>query len=217
MKMNSIIKLFCICLVSCGIHAALTSCSKEDNSMLPASKEQMDAISGHWYTEVPISGETANWRTEEEGDMTTYDHIGVLLSLNGSYPDLSKWGYFYLKDNDMVNYGGIFQSSEGNGFDFRMDCVGNITPKNHQAGTPLVSDMYYDAKAHVITANVTYMGHDLALTFVQPPVEESSSLYYYWQMLIDEGVIFGYDDEGDHLKTDVTDKNAEEPSRARQF
>jgi len=42
------------------------SCSNDDNPAGPATEAQMQALTGHWYAELPISGETDNWRTEEE-------------------------------------------------------------------------------------------------------------------------------------------------------
>ncbi len=211
--MKKIIKLFCICLVSCGLSAAFTSCSKDDESGA-ASKEQLLKLHGHWYAEVPISGETANWRTEEEDDMTDYDHIGVLVYLNGTYTDASYWGYLFLKENDMVNFDGIFmRDNDEASFDYTMDSEGNITPTSHLTDAPQVTNMHYDATKDVITANVTYKGHSFMLTLVRPSQEEGTVLYDYWQMLAEAGIVGGYDDGGDKQTTDITDENAHEASR----
>lgn len=211
--MKKIIKLFCICLVSCGLSAAFTSCSKDDESGA-ASKEQLLKLHGHWYAEVPISGETANWRTEEEDDMTDYDQIGVLVYLNGTYTDASYWGYLFLKENDMVNFDGIFmRDNDEASFDYTMDSEGNITPTSHLTDAPQVTNMHYDATKDVITANVTYKGHSFMLTLVRPSQEEGTVLYDYWQMLAEAGIVGGYDDGGDKQTTDITDENAHEASR----
>ena len=216
--MKSIIKLFSICLVSCGLSAALTSCSSDDDTVQPASQEQLQNLHGHWYAEIPISGETANWRTEEEDDMTDYDHIGVLVYLNGTYTDASYWGYIFLQDNELVNIDGIFmRDNDEASFDYTMDSEGNITPMSHLADAPQVTNMHYDAKADIITANVAYKGHNLALTLVRPTQEEGTVLYDYWQMLAEAHIVGGYDDGGDHLNTDVKDESANKPSRARTF
>ena len=211
--MKKIIKLFCICLVSCGLSAAFTSCSKDDESGA-ASKEQLLKLHGHWYAEVPISGETANWRTEEEDDMTDYDQIGVLVYLNGTYTDASYWGYLFLKENEMVNFDGIFmRDNDEASFDYTMDSEGNITPLSHLDDAPQVTNMHYDAKADVITANVNYKDHNLALTPVRPTQEEGTVLFDFWQMLAEAGIVGGYDDGGDKQTTDITDENAHEASR----
>ncbi len=215
--MKSTIKLFCTCLLCCNIVAALTSCKDYDDDVQPASEEQLHQLQGHWYAEMPISGETLNWRTEEEGDMTDYDHIGILVYLNGYVTEASYWGYLFLKDNEMVNYDGIFMRDEEARFDYTMDSEGHITPTSHLADAPQVTDMHHDVKSDIITANITYKGRNLALTLVRPTQEEGTVLYDYWQMLAEAHIVGGYDDGGDHLNTDVTDENADEPSRARQF
>ena len=210
MKAKSIFTMLVIALV------AMTSCSSDDDTVQPASQEQLQNLHGHWYAEIPISGETANWRTEEEGDMTDYDHIGVLVYLNGTYTDASYWGYIFLQDNELVNIDGIFmRDNDEASFDYTMDSEGNITPKSHLADAPQVTNMHYDAKADIITANVAYKGHNLALTLVRPTQEEGTVLYDYWQMLAEAHIVGGYEDRGDHLNTDVKDEGANKPSRAR--
>lgn len=212
MKAKSIFTMLVIALV------AMTSCSSDDDTVQPASQEQLQNLHGHWYAEIPISGETANWRTEEEGDMTDYDHIGVLVYLNGTYTDASYWGYIFLQDNELVNIDGIFmRDNDEASFDYTMDSEGNITPKSHLADAPQVTNMHYDAKADIITANVAYKGHNLALTLVRPTQEEGTVLYDYWQMLVEAHIVGGYDDGGDHLNTDVKDESANKPSRSRTF
>lgn len=212
MKAKSIFTMLVIALV------AMTSCSSDDDTVQPVSQEQLQNLHGHWYAEIPISGETANWRTEEEGDMTDYDHIGVLVYLNGTYTDASYWGYIFLQDNELVNIDGIFmRDNDEASFDYTMDSEGNITPKSHLADAPQVTNMHYDAKADIITANVAYKGHNLALTLVRPTQEEGTVLYDYWQMLAEAHIVGGYDDGGDHLNTDVKDESANKPSRARTF
>ena len=196
----------------------MTSCSEEDNPVQPASEELLQQLQGHWYAELPISGETENWRTEEEGDMTAYDHIGVLVYLNGYITDASYWGYLFLKDNDMVNFDGIFmREGDEASFDYTMDSEGNITPLSHLDDAPQVTNMHYDAKADIITANVNYKDHNLALTLVRPTQEEGTVLFDFWQMLAEAHIIGGFDDGGDHLNTIVTDKDAKEQQRARQY
>ena len=89
---------------------AMTSCSDDDNETIgPATKAQLEAVTGHWFAELPISGETDNWRTEEEGDVTAYDKVAALFYLNGYTTTECWWGYLYLQDGDMVNYGGLRQ------------------------------------------------------------------------------------------------------------
>ena len=212
MKAKSIFTMLVIALV------AMTSCSSDDDTVQPASQKQLQNLHGHWYAEIPISGETANWRTEEEDDMTDYYHIGVLVYLNGTYTDASYWGYIFLQDNELVNIDGIFmRDNDEASFDYTLDSEGNITPKSHLADAPQVTNMHYDAKADIITANVAYKGHNLALTLVRPTQEEGTVLYDYWQMLAEAHIVGGYEDRGDHLNTDVKDESANKPSRARTF
>lgn len=214
MMMTKIIKLFCICLVSCGLSAAFTSCSDDDEPGA-ASQKQMERVTGHWYAELPMSGETANWRTEEEGDMTNYNKIVALFYLNGYITSDSYWGYIYLQDGDMVNYGGIDLNEKSNMFDFVMDSNGLITPTSHLANAPKITNMRYDSQKDVITADVNYNGQTMTLTFRRPTKEQENQLNEYYDILLEEGIVGGYADMGTQLDTDITDKDADEPSRAK--
>ena len=75
-----------IMIVLCGL-LALASCSdNDDGAPSPATKEQLQEVGGHWYAEISASGETDNWRTEEEGDVTTYDKIGAPSTSTATSP-----------------------------------------------------------------------------------------------------------------------------------
>ena len=191
------------------------SCSNDDNPAGPATEAQMQVLTGHWYAELPISGETDNWRTEEESDRTDYDHIGALIYLNGYQTDLSYWGYLYMKDGDMVNFDGIDRMTEDAAFDFTMNSDGNITTSSHLPNAPKVTNMHWDSKKDVITADVSYNGQTLNITFTRPTAEQQTFLNDFWEMLVEAGMV-GYEDDGGQQKTDVTDENASEPSRARR-
>ena len=193
------------------------SCSNDDDTTGPASEAQMHALTGHWYAELPISGETDNWRTEEEGDRTAYDKVAALFYLNGYTTTECWWGYLYLQDDDMVNYGGIDLNEKGNMFSFAMTSDGNITPSQHLANGPKVSNMHYDSQKDIITADVDYSGHKLSITFTRPTEELTTQLNEYFDILLEEGIVGGYEDKGAEQHTDVTDKGATEPSRARRF
>ena len=193
----------------------MTSCSEEDNPVNAASKEQMQEISGHWYAELPISGMIENWRTEEEGDMTAYDKIGALIYLNGNYPESCYWGYVYLKDGDMVNFDGLHRRDNEARFAITMDREGNITPSSYLTDAPVVNNMRY--ANGIITADISFMDHIVNLVFTRADVDKEKTLKAFYEILAEEGILGGYDDGGDHLNTDVTDKNADEPSRARQM
>ena len=198
---------------------AMVSCSDNDDnpSVGPATKAQYEAVTGHWYAEIPISGETDNWRTEEEGDVTTYDKIDALIYLDANTNDVivtfGFWGYIYLQDNDMVNYGGLL-SSDDDIFQFSMTSDGYITPSSHLADAPKITNMHYDATANVITATVDYKGKSLSLTFVRPDEEAMSRLNECYEILMEEGIVSAYDDGGNIILSDVTDDPADEPSRA---
>ena len=195
---------------------ALASCSNDDDEVTgPATEKQMQEISGHWYAELPISGETENWRTEEEGDMTTFDKVGVLIYLNGYYPDACYWGYIYLQDGDMVNFDGLHRRDEAANFEITMDREGNITTSSHLPDAPQVSNMHYANS--LITADVAYHGYTFNITFRHVETKEEQTLKEFYSILQEEGIIGGFADDGDNMKTEVTGDDATEPQRARQF
>ena len=200
---------------------AMTSCTDNKDNLPagPASEAQLEAVTGHWYAEIPISGETDNWRTEEEGDVTTYDKIDALIYLDANTDDVivtfGFWGYIYLQDNDMVNYGGLL-SSDDDIFQFSMTSDGYITPSSHLADAPKITNMHYDATANIITATVDYKGKSLSLTFVRPDEEAMTRLNECYEILMEEGIVSAYDDGGWKIDSDVTDDDATEPMRARR-
>ena len=49
----------------------------------------------------------------------------------------------------------------------------------------------------------------------QAQVTKQTFLNDFWEMLVEAGMV-GYEDDGGQQKTDVTDENASEPSRARR-
>lgn len=210
MKLTKIFAMLIIALV------AITSCSdNEDNSVVEA---QYDAAAGHWYAELPISGETENWRTAEEGDMTTYDKVTAIFYLGGSFMKDGWWGYLYLKnDNEMVNYGGLDLAKHETQFTFNMTADGHITPSSHVQNMPKVMNMQYDSVRDVITADVTYKGQSYHLTFSRPTDDDWERLDEYFYILLEAGVVGGYDDGGDYLDTDISNDDATEPQRARRF
>lgn len=185
-------------------------CSSDDKAS-PASEEQMQKVSGHWYALLPVSGEIENWRTEEEGDLTTYDHIGVVVYLNGSNPGASFWGYLYIQNGEMVNYDGLFLRDEEANFSFTMNSDGVITPSSYLPDAPQVSNMRY--ANDVITANVNFKGRSINLIFA-PLYDNDPTYKEFFDILIEEGIIGGYSDKGDELNTDVSDKGADQSARA---
>lgn len=212
MKTKSIFAMLMVALV------AITSCSDDDPSVGEAKEAQYEAVSEHWFAELPISGETENWRTEEEGDMTTFDKVAVIIYLSDYVMKDGWWGYLYLQeDNEMVNYGGIDLSKHENQFNFYMDSEGNITPSSHIENMPQVTNMKYDSGKDVITADVTYKGQSYHITFTRPDEDTWERLNGYYEILLEEGIVGGYDDGGDKIKTDITDENAHKPSRAVTF
>ena len=83
---------------------AMTGCSKDDdNTVGEAQETQYDAVSGHWFAELPVSGETDNWRSEKECDSTTFDKVTAIFYLGDHVIKEGWWGYLYLQDNEMVN------------------------------------------------------------------------------------------------------------------
>ena len=188
---------------------------EESKEAIPATEEQMRTLSDQWYAELPFSGETDNWRTEEDGDMTTYDHIGVIMYLNDRYTEDSYWGFIFMKDNEMVNYDGINRRTSDTTFDFKMDRDGNITILNPLADIPQLSNVHYDAQKDAITADVTYKGQTLnGIVFNRPAEEQQEFIDDFFETLLEAGQVTGYEDLNSEQKTGITDKNATEPSRA---
>lgn len=210
MKTKSIFAMLIIALV------AITSCSDDDHSVGEAQEAQYEAVSGHWFAELPISGETENWRTEEEGDMTTFDKVTAIFYLGSSLMKDGWWGYLYLQgDNEMVNFGGIDLYKHETLFSYRMNANGNITPSSHIENMPKVTNMVYDCVKDVITADVTYKGQSYHINFTRPDDDEWERLNGYYEILLQEGIVGGYDDGGDRQKTDISDDEADEASRAK--
>jgi hypothetical protein len=211
MKTKCIFAMLIIALV------AMTSCTSNEDAPVvkPATEEQMQSLSGHWYAELPISGETDNWRSEEEGDRTAYDKIGTFIYLNGYYPDACYWGYLYLKDGDMVNFDGLHRRDNEANFAITMDSEGNIRPSSYLPDAPVVNNMRY--ANGIITADVNFMGRHVNLIFTLVDPSKEQALKDFYDILAEEGIVGGYADDGDKQKTDVTDENANEPSRARQL
>ena len=191
---------------------AIVGCKDDDDKAKPATEDQMKEVSGNWVAEVPISGETENWRTEDEGDMTTYDNILALIYLNGAYPDACYWGYLFMQDGDMVNFDGLGRRDEQANFEFKMDRDGNITPSSHLPNAPQVTNMHYTGS--VITADVAYKGKTFSLTFTRPTAEQEATMQEFWEILGEEGIVGGYADNGYEQRTDLSDKDATEPSRS---
>ena len=195
----------------------MASCSEEDNPANNASQEQMDAVSGHWFAELPVSGETDNWRTLEEGDMTTFDKVVEVFYLGGSLMKDGWWGYLYLQDdNEMVNYGGLDLGKHETQFSFDMTADGHITPSSHIQNMPKVTNMLYDSSKDVINANVTYNGQSYQLTFTRPTDDDWERLDEYFFILLEEGVVGGYEDLNTKQETDIKENGANNPARSRQ-
>lgn len=195
--------------------AGCRSSDEEDSKPKPATPEQLKKIDDHWLAIVPLSGETDNWRSEEEGDKTAFDHVYVIIFMNTYFTEDSYWGYIYTKDGEMVNYDGIDRRNVDITFDFTMDSNGYIKPTWQLPDVPQVKTMRYDEAKDVITADVSYKGYSVSAVFNRVD-QDDEFLNEFWMTLVDEGLL-GYDDEGDELHTEVTDENADEPSRGRMM
>ncbi len=196
---------------------AMTSCHDKDDEVTPATEEQLQELTGHWYAEIPLTGETDNWRTEEEGDKTTYDHIAAVFYLNGDNTDACFWGYLYLQDGDMVNYDGLHHLNDDANFSITMDSEGNITTSSNLSDAPEVSNMHFDSANDIITADIAFKGHRFNATFIHllnPTDQEALSAFY--QILQEEGIIGGLT-PGNGEETGISDDNANEPSRTKRF
>lgn len=206
------LKIFAMLIIAL---VAMTGC-KDDDDPVPASPELIEKVHGHWYAEIPVSGQTLNWRTEEEGDMASYNMVAVVFYLNGYITESSFWGDLYLQDSELVNFDGLLSVDDNKYFNYTMDSKGNITPSSHMPDAPEVSNMKYDSKLETIVADVSYKGQTFHLTFRRPTGEQEKQLNEYFEMLAEAGEIGGYEDDDSKQKTDVTGKDATEPSRAKR-
>lgn len=180
---------------------AFTSCHDD------SAPFDSNLLNGHWYAEIPISGNIENWRTEE-GEMTTYDHIGVILLL---YP-LTNNGvlaHLYLQNGEMVNYDGFNYFQDGSGyFDFAVDSDGNISVSNYKNGTFEPKNLRY------VDGKIIGEINGQTVIFTHPSEQQENFLEDVWQMLVDEGVVGGSDDGGSWYGSDISDQNATTPARA---
>ena len=191
---------------------AIAGCSSDDDNFVPETF--YDAVAGHWYTELPISGETDNWRSAEVGDRTTFDKVTVLFYLGDSVMKDGWWGYLYLKeDNELVNYGGIDLGKSENRFNYNMTADGHITPSNHIEYLPQITNMLYDSRKDNITADVIYNGQSYHLSFIRPGGDVWERLNEYYEILLKAGVVGGNEDGYGHLATDVSNADATELPR----
>ena len=209
MKVLKIFAMLVIALV------AMTGC-KDDDEPGPATQEQMELLTGHWYADLPLVGETDNWRSIEEGDMTAYNNIAVVIYLNGSAPDVCYWRYLYMQDDELVNYDGLFRTDEDANFTIQMDSEGNITPSSHMAGAPEVTNMRYDFERDIITADVNFKGYTLKMTFYRPNNQQENRLSEIWAILSEEGIIGGEEHGDGTISTPINGGNSGGPSRAKR-
>lgn len=115
----------------------------------------------------------------------------------------------------MVNFDGLHRRDNEANFAITMDSEGNITPSSYLPDAPVVNNMRY--ANGVITADVNFMGRHVNLVFTLVDPAKEQALKDFYDILAEEGIVGGYADDGDKQKTDVTDENANEPSRAREF
>lgn len=193
----------------------LAGCDKQDNPAAgPATQQQLDALDGHWYAELPISGETDNWMTEDDpDDKAAYDRIGAVITFNNEITEWSYWSFFYLNGTELVNVHGVSRLTEEAVFDFTMDSNGYITPTAHLEDAPKVSNMRFWGDR--ITASVTYMGRTLDITFREPDDAQTEMLEDIWEILVEREAVIGGDTDY-KVETGISDDDASTPSRSRQ-
>lgn len=184
----------------------LTACSKDDEQPIDEN-----LIQGHWYAEMPMTGTTQNWRTEEEGDMTDYDHVGIILFIN-TEANQGYWSHLFLKDGEVVNVAGFGASAQEQNrayFTYQLDGDGNFTLAHYTETAPPVAGMRYT------NGTITSTVEGKPFVFRRPEdMGKTDFLDDVWEMLAEAGM-GGYDDGDDHLNTDISDKPADEPSRSR--
>ena len=178
---------------------AMSSCSSEDLPvMVPVDAD------GEWYAEVAMTGTTYDMRSEGELIEVPYDHIGVKLSLKEG---IGEWTHYYIKDGEMVNYEGGYDSL----FGYTTAGVGTIhvNPLYELDDISFVEGLNMRYSDSRILAKV----YGLDVVFSSPTAEETLMLKR-WDAIITEDHM-GY--AGDEIETDLDPNNANEPSRARTF
>lgn len=193
------------CLLCCGIAAALAGCSKDDDPV-PFDRTLLD---GYWYAEMPMSGESLNWRTEDADDMSSYDHVGAIIYLHSEPTGASWWGYVYLKDGDIVNFDGIHPWSESANFYYTVTPEGRITPDRYIENTPRVEDMQYTG------GRIYSKVGGMQVVFTRPTEEQDARLDELFQMILEAGG-GGYADDDYIINTDIKNQNATKPSRSKR-
>lgn len=208
MKKNLSYCLFA--LLGLGASIAFAACSSDDDEKEKEEPEVVEpvdpeAIGGHWYVEIPRTGDVVNWRSEVL-EMTTYDHIGVILYVN-SYDGEGYWAHLYFKDGEIINYSGFGKDQEGGEFKYTMDDAGNISISRLMPNTPPFENFKY------ADGQIVAMMDGQTVTFAHPVGEKEAMLEDFWELLVEEGLI-GYGDDDTSIDTDISDKPAAEPSRA---
>ena len=176
---------------------AMSSCSEEDNPAVNPVN-----IDGEWYAEVPVTGCTYDMRTGDELVEVTYDHVGIKLSLKEG---IGEWTHYYLKDGELVNYEGGYDSLFG--YTLAEDGTIGVNSLDEFDDISFVEGLSLRYSDGHIRSN----GNGLNLLFSTPTGDTVAKLKQ-WDAIIDEDHM-GY--EGDEIETDFDPKNADEPSRAR--
>ncbi len=166
-------------------------------------------LEGDWYAEIPLSGSTENMRLEE-GGVTDYDHVGVVLRFTYSFTS-GYWIHLFLHDGEMVNFSGFGFDDETDGtFDYTVSPDGEIAISHFLAGTPRPEGIrYVDGRIYAVIGSQT-------VVFSRPNDEQSALLQEVEAILIEQGDIGGAEDGGTKYDTDISDKNATNPARSRR-
>ena len=174
---------------------AMSSCSSEDLPvMVPVDAD------GEWYAEVAMTGTTYDMRSEDELIEVPYDHIGVKLSLKEG---IGEWTHYYIKDGEMVNYEGGYDSLFG--YTTTGDGTIKVSSLDEFDDIAFVKGLNLHYSDGLIVAN----GNDLNLIFSTPSGDTVAKLYQWDAIIADDHM--GY--ESDEIETNLDPNNADEQSR----
>jgi len=181
------------------------SCANDDNPSTP--QQDYSQLIGEWYYEVAEEGECYDIRQGDELVETTYDHIGILVSLDKGF---GFWTHYYLKDGEMVEYDGRYDAS----FDYQVDQKSYLhfvssAADDEDRSTPLDGfGLHYDAATDMILSDPI---NGVVMTF-RRVTNHQQSVLDAWNTVIDSGHV-GLDESD--LSTDIDPSHATEPSRVR--
>jgi anaerobic selenocysteine-containing dehydrogenase len=183
----------------------------EGHELLPVWTEEMKTPEKY-----PLRLMSPHWKLSINGQFQNLDWMMDIHSepVVEMHPETA--ARYHVQNGDMVNYDGLHHRDQEANFAFTMDSEGNITTSSNLPDAPQVSNMHYDSTQKVITADVTFKGRSLSVTFTfVSDTNQQETLNEFYQILAEEGIVGGYSENTKEIDTDLSDENANQPSRAK--